>query len=282
MEVQDQVEEVAETDVESQVEEAGEAQDGDIPVEGDAQPESQEVIVTIGDEPAAEEEQGKEPGLVNKLRKLVRERERELRETRRKLNELGTVQTDPVLSPKPTLEAFNFDDEKFIQATEKWVQEKLKIDELKAKVDEENKTAEQAWQTKLSTYHQQADATFGAEVFKEAEDIVIDLFDTVQQGIIVQGAKDPALIVYALGKNDAKARELAAIKNPVDFAFAIARLEGQVKVAGKRPTTQPEGRISGNGQTSGAIGSTLEKLRSEASRTGDYSKVLAYKNKQKG
>jgi len=258
----------------------GEAQDGDIPAEGEAQPEANEVVVTIGEEKPAEDDPEKAPGLVNKLRKLVRERERELREVRRKLND-GAPQKEPELGPEPTLSDHGYDEDKFKAATKKWIEDKIKSDERKAKADQEAKIADEAWQSKLSTY-QQAKTTLGATDFEETEAIVLDLLDTVQQGIIVQGAKDPAIIVYALGKNEAKAKELAAIKNPVDFAFAIARMEGQVKVAGKRPTTQPEGRISGNGQTSGALGSTLEKLRSEASRTGDYSKVLAYKNKQKG
>ena len=81
---------------------------------------------------------------------------------------------------------------------------------------------------------------------------------------------------------EAKAKEIAAIKDPVKFAFAIAKLEAQLKVSTKKPAVQPEGRIQGNARPSGTIDSTLERLREEANKTGDYSKVMEYKRKKRG
>jgi len=136
--------------------------------------------------------------------------------------------------------------------------------------------AEKSWAEKLEAY-QEAKATFKADDFDEAEASVKEVLDQTQQGIIVHGAADPALLIYALGKNEAKAKEISAIKDPVKFAFAIAKLEDQLKVSTRKPATQPEGRISGNSRPSGTIDSTLERLREEASKTGDFSKVVAYK-----
>jgi len=87
-------------------------------------------------------------------------------------------------------------------------------------------------------------------------------------------------LVYALGKNPTKAAALGAIKDPVEFAFAVARLEAQLKVSEKKPATPPETRVTGNGRVSGAVDATLERLRAEAERTGDYTKVSAYKRQK--
>ena len=104
-----------------------------------------------------------------------------------------------------------------------------------------------------------------------------DTFNVTQQGVILQGAKRPELLIYALGKNPAKAKELAAIKDPVKFAFAAAELETKLKVADRKVTTEPERVVTGSARISGTVDSTLERLRAEAEKTGDMSKVLAYK-----
>jgi hypothetical protein len=102
----------------------------------------------------------------------------------------------------------------------------------------------------------------------------------MQQGMIVQGADNAALVVYALGKNPKKAKELASITDPVKFAFAVAKLETQLKISNRKAQTSPERKISGTGRPSGAVDSTLDRLRADAEKTGDYSKVFQYK-KQK-
>jgi hypothetical protein len=99
--------------------------------------------------------------------------------------------------------------------------------------------------------------------------------------MILQGADNPALLVYALGKNPKRAKELASIKDPVKFAFAVARLETQLKVTKRKASSKPEPTISGTGRPSGSVDNTLERLRTEAEKTGDYSKVYAYKQRQK-
>jgi hypothetical protein len=172
-------------------------------------------------------------------------------------------------SKKPTLQDFDYDTEKYEAALIPWYEEDRKRKEESAK-------AEKDWNSRLEEY-QEAKAGFKAEDFDEAEAIALGMLTQTQQGIIVHGATDPTMLMYALGKNEAKAKELAAIKDPVKFAFALAKLEGQLKVSTRKPATQPEGRISGNARPSGTVDSTLERLREEAARTGDLSKVMAYK-----
>jgi hypothetical protein len=89
------------------------------------------------------------------------------------------------------------------------------------------------------------------------------------------------MVVYALGKNPKKAKELASITDPVKFAFAVAKLEAQLKVAPRKTPPPPEGAIRSTAPISGTVDSNLDRLRSEAERTGDYSKVYRYKQQLK-
>ncbi|HSW63922.1 MAG TPA: hypothetical protein VLH56_11545 [Dissulfurispiraceae bacterium] len=241
------------------------------------QEEKEQITVTIGDEPAPEhEDEQPAPVWVKKVRQRNRELEKELREARKKLEEKEAAKAEPAVGEKPTLQALDYDTDKYEQALTSWYDRKRKADEKAAAARAEAEKAEKSWSEKLEAY-QEAKATFKADDFDEAEATVLEVLDQTQQGIIVHGANDPTLLIYALGKNEAKAKEIGAIKDPVKFAFAIAKLEAQLKVSTKKPAVQPEGRIQGNSRPSGTIDSTLERLREEANKTGDYSKVIAYK-----
>ena len=118
--------------------------------------------------------------------------------------------------------------------------------------------------------------------YEDAEAVALETFNVTQQGIVLQGSDNPALIIYALGKNTSKAKELASITDPVKFAFAVAKLETQLKVTNRKAAASPERTInSGGGRISGSVDSTLERLREEALKTGDLSKVMAYKRGKK-
>jgi hypothetical protein len=106
----------------------------------------------------------------------------------------------------------------------------------------------------------------------------METLNVTQQGVVLQGATNPALVVYALGKNPKRAKELAAITDPVRFAFAVAQLEMQLKVTPRTKPPAPERSLpAGTAPVSGGSDTTLERLREEASRTGDMTKVVAYK-----
>jgi len=63
----------------------------------------------------------------------------------------------------------------------------------------------------------------------------------------------------------------------VKLATAIGKLETQLKVSSKKSPPPPEKAIRGSGSGSGSVDSTLERLRAEAEKTGNMSKVIAYK-----
>jgi hypothetical protein len=253
------------------------------PVEPEQQTEeaTEEVVVTIaGESPALEEEEKQAPEWVRNLRKSYRELQREKRELEERLKSVSPApENNPVVAgKKPTLEDCDYDSDKFENELAGWFERKRQSEEAEAKQRAKQQEEQQTWQKKLETYTQ---AKTGLKVsdFQDAEDTVLEALSVTQQGIILQGAQNPAVLVYALGKNPNKAKELAGITDPVQFAFAVAKLETQLSVT-KKQAPPPEKRINGNGSL-GTSNAQLDRLREEAARSGDFTKVLAFKKQLK-
>jgi hypothetical protein len=257
----DIVEEVV-TEIEQNVETVDEAED--------------EVVVSIGEEAPPPEEQAHAPEWVRELRKSHRELQRQNRELQAKLQTAPTETKPVVIGTKPKLEDHDYDADKYEEALTSWFERKRQADELNAKQEADVMNQQKAWQAKLDGYGK-AKAELRVKDYDDAEAVAQELFSITQQGVMLQGADNPALVVYALGKNPKKAKELAEIKDPVKFAFAVAKLEKELKVTSRNAAPAPERVVSGTGRSSGAVDSTLERLRDEAARTGNMSKVIQYK-----
>lgn len=233
------------------------------------------VVVTIGEEsPPSEDEENRAPAWVRDLRKSNREKDRRIRELEGKLQTPAAAPA--AVGDKPTLESCDFDAETFEKALDAWHARKRDADaeaETKRKAEESSR---QQWQERLNTYGK-AKAELKVRDFEDAEGVAQDALSVVQQGVILNGADSPALVVYALGKNPKKAKELAAIADPVKFAFAVAKLETQLKVTPRKSAPPPEKVVRSSVPGSVASAANLEKLTEEARRTGDYSKVFAAK-----
>lgn len=280
IEEQETVEEVVEAPEAEEPEPAGEPTAE--ATEPDEDAVEDEVIVSVGDAPPPQPvEEEKDPRLVNKLRKLLREQERKVREYESKLKAAAPVEpSPPTLGAKPKLEDLDYDAEKYETALAAWFERKRAADEHAAKQKQAEETQRQAWQARLDGYAK-AKASLRVRDYEEAEHAVTDALDVTQQGIIVSGADNPALVTYALGKDSAKLAELKAITDPVKFAFAVSKLETQLKVTPRKPASAPEAVVKSNTRTSGSVDSQLERLRAEADRTGDYTQVFRYKQQLK-
>lgn len=280
IEEQETVEEVVEAPEAEEPEPAGE-QPAEAP-EPDEDAVEDEVIVSVGDAPPPQPvEEEKDPRLVNKLRKLLREQERKVREYENKLKATAPVEpSPPTLGPKPKLEDLDYDAEKYETAIAAWFERKRAHDEHAQKQKQAEEQQRQAWQARLDGYAK-AKASLRVRDYEEAEHAVTEALDVTQQGIIVSGADNPALVTYALGKDSAKLAELKAITDPVKFAFAVSKLETQLKVTPRKPASAPEAVVKSNTRTSGSVDSQLERLRAEADRTGDYTQVFRYKQQLK-
>lgn len=238
--------------------------------------DTEEVVVSIGEEAPPPEEHTPAPEWVKELRKTNRELQRQNRELQSRLQAAPPETKPVVIGNKPKLEDHDYDADKYEEALTSWFERKRQADEINAKQEAEVMNQQKAWQAKLDGYGK-AKAELRVKDFEDAEELAQQVFSITQQGVLLQGADNPALVVYALGKNPVKAKELADIKDPVKFAFAVAKLEKDLKVTNRRAAPAPERIVSGTGRSSGAVDSTLERLREEAARTGNMTKVIQYK-----
>ena len=272
--------EVEEPDVE---EEEVEASDDTDDAEAEAEDDDEVVVSINGVSPDPEdEEETRAPTWVRDLRKQYREEKKRVKELEQRIEHLSQGQ-QPARQPlgeKPTLEAADYDTERYERELAAWYEKKRENDDRLAAVQAERAASQRAWEQQLGSY-QTAKSNLRVRDFDRAEEIVQDTLSVMQQGLIVQGAEDPALLVYAIGKNPVKAKELSSITDPVKFAFAVARLEKDLKVTKRKAASQPEKKISGNGRPSGSVDNTLDRLRAEAERTGDYTKVTQYKRQMR-
>ena len=246
-------------------------------IDGGNSDDHDEVIITIGNEKPKEEDQHA-PEWVREVRKANRELQRENRELKAKL----TVPAEKAvaLAAKPKLEDFDYDSDKYEAALGDWLDVKRKADDQEKKQRDDQDAQQKAWQERLDNYGK-AKSALKVSDYDDAEGIVQESLSTTQQGIILQGAENPALVIYALGKSQKTAKDLAAITDPVKFAFAVAKLESQLKVTPKKSPPPPEKTVQGTARISGTTDSTLDRLRAEAEKTGDMSKVIAYKQQKR-
>lgn len=249
--------------------------------------EEGEFDIQFGEEapPASQsQEQQDAPPWVKELRQQQKELTRENRELKAQLQTQQPQQQPavPTLGAKPKLEDFDYDEGKYDEAIGKWYADKAKVDAAEA--DQRNAAAarQRAIDERLTGYRTEATG-LRVKDFQDVEADVVNALSPEQQGILLAGADKPATLVYALGRYPNKLKQLAQIKDPVRFAFAAAKLEKELKVtnrAANKPA--PEGRVSSSsGAPSGGGEKKLEQLRTEAEKTGDYTKVLAYKRQLK-
>ena len=242
--------------------------------------EIEEVVVSIGEEAPTPEEHTQAPEWVRELRKTNRELQRQNRELQGKLQAAPPETKPVVIGNKPKLEDHDYDADKYEEALTSWFDRKRQADESNARQEAEVVNQQKAWQSKLDGYGK-SKAELRVKDFEDAEEAFQQVSSITQQGVVLQGADNPALVIYALGKNPKKAKELCDIKDPVKFAFAVAKLEKELKVTNRKQVPAPERVVTGTGRSSGAVDSTLERLREEAARTGNMTKVIAYKRQKK-
>ena len=281
-EVEEIYEEEQDVEEELEIEDAAidEVDEGEPEAEEADSEEPDEIVVSIdGEEPPPQEEQAA-PEWVRELRREHRELKKRNRELESRVSQ--SAETNPVvnLGPKPNLEALDYDTEKYEQSLADWYERKRLVDDQQGQVRRAEEEQQQAWNAKLEGYVE-AKTKLKVRDYDDAEEVAQQMFNVVQQGVVIQGAENPALVIYALGKNPKKAKELAAIDDPVKFAFAVAKLESNLKIGNRKASTQPERTVSATARSSGSVDSTLERLREEASKTGNMDKVMAYKRAQK-
>lgn len=268
-------EEIEESAAEEEAEESEEPEDKE-----DKEDSDDELAVIIDGEEASEDEQEEEkaPAWVKELRKANKEDKRRIRELEAELNQVRAPNNSVIeIGAKPDLSDYAFDTDAYDEAMLAWAERKRAVEAKQAQAREEEQAELVKWQNKLNKYGE-AKARLRAKDYDDVEATAQDIFSLAQQAIIVKGASDPALLIYGLAKKPERAKKLAAITDPIEFAFALSKLEEKISVK-KKGVPPPEKQIKGSQPKSGDH--VLEKLRAEAEKTGDYRKILEYKKKIK-
>ncbi len=226
--------------------------------------------VTFGDEP----EDDTAPDLPKRLRDIIKERDKELAILRRRDAEAAELRKpQPIdVGEEPTMESCDWDDDKFKAEWGAWKERSVRA-EL-APVQEDDLAAQakkdvERLNTGLATlaYSDAADMTATAKAALTPQ----------QEFSIATVAKDPATLIYALGKNPAKLAALTAETNPIRFIAAVARMEDSMRV-GKKAVPNPEHIPQGDAMPKSAD-KQLAKLEAEANRTGNRTALIAYRKK---
>jgi hypothetical protein len=262
-----------------------EAEDATNEGENEAAPddtEEEELIVTIGEEtPPQQEEDTKAPEWLRNVRKQNREQAKEIRVLKQQLAQVQPREQTPQLGPKPTLESCDYDADLFERKLDAWKERKIVSDRQQAEARDAEAKRQEYFNSKFEAYSTRKAEVIGKiKDFADVEETVLDALNDTQRGVVLAHAKDPALLLYAIGKDEKRLAELSKLSDPVEFIFAVARMETQMRTQSRKPASAPETRISGSAPSSGSE-TQLNKLREAAEKTGDYTKVIAYKNQLK-
>ncbi len=206
--------------------------------------------------------------------KKVREENRELK---RQLKQRESQQFEQqVLREKPTLDDHDYDSDAFEQDYAQWLTEKQQVD---AQVHAER----QKYQQYHERYKADVDAIKAkAPDYDEVELSVVDVLSEQKQGLLQMLVDNPAKVVYALGKNSPAQLERLSKLDDIQFAKQIVLMEMQMSSKTKsRNQNKPKPKTHELEGAAGGADTRLAKLEAEADRTGDRSKVAAYKKQLK-
>ncbi|WP_033134627.1 hypothetical protein [Acinetobacter sp. MN12] len=254
-------------------------------------PEEGEFFIGIeGEEPQPQDEDHfrgepapewlkRERAEIKAIRKQQRDRERRIKELEAE-NATYRKPAEIELGEKPTLDSAGYDTDEYERQVTDWYAKKAQYDQQEQAKKAEQEKANKNWQDRVSNYEaKKAELKTKHKVrdYDEAEEVARGTLNELQQNMIVMGAKQPELLIYHLGTNPEKAKKLAGITDPIQFAFEAGSLDHQLKVQTRKPQTSPERKVTGSASLSNGIDKRLDELEREAERTGNRSKVIAYK-----
>ena len=216
------------------------------------------------------------PEWVKKVREENREAQRENRRLKQQLEQRNGQVEQQVLREKPTLDDHDYDSDEFEQDYAQWLTEKQQVD---AQVHAER----QKYQQYHERYKADVDAIkTKAPDYDEVELSVVDVLSEQKQGLLQMLVDNPAKVVYALGKNSPAQLERLSKLDDIQFAKQIVLMGMQMSSKTKsRNQNKPKPKTHELEGAAGGADTRLAKLEAEADRTGDRSKVAAYKKQMK-
>ncbi len=244
---------------------------GDVTPEDD---EDGETIITFGD--ADDPEPEPETPLIKQLRQQVRELSKRVKHAPAEVDD----DPEPVIPPRKKLEDFDYIQEELDAYDE--AREKVILATADWKVRQaERERSRQAQQDAQAQAIETQRRALNVPDYEASSQKVRDRLTDTQIGIIINGTDNPAAVIYALGKSETRLDQIAGEGNMAKFAVMLGKLEKDMKVMKRKPAA-PESRVTG-ATASASISSDKElaRLEKEAEKTGDRTKVVAYKRRMR-
>ncbi|MHA1045320.1 phage capsid protein [Enterobacter hormaechei subsp. steigerwaltii] len=227
-----------------------------------AEEQPEEYSLRVGDEeiPLTEEDDDHvdgqpAPQWVKDLRKNNREKDKELRELRRQLEQVQSrpaeqqpQQQSDVIPPKPTLESCEYDEAAFEQAMTDWHEKKSRAEQQMQQKERQQQEYQQRFQQRVEAHKQRA-AKLPVKDYQEMEEIVRAEVPDLHKEILIHCADEGSeLIAYGLGKSQQLRQRVAAETDPIRAAFLLGQISKQVHLAPKpKKAIKPEPEVRGGG-----------------------------------
>lgn len=227
-----------------------------------AEEQQEEYSLHVGDEEIALTEEDDDhvdgqpaPQWVKDLRKNNREKDKELRELRRQLEQVQsrTAEQQPqqqsdAIPPKPTLESCEYDEAAFEQAMTDWHEKKSRAEQQMQQKERQQQEYQQRFQQRVEAHKQRA-AKLPVKDYQEMEEIVRAEVPDLHKEILIHCADEGSeLIAYGLGKSQQLRQRVAAETDPIRAAFLLGQISKQVHLAPKpKKAIKPEPEVRGGG-----------------------------------
>ncbi|MFO6491088.1 phage capsid protein [Hafnia alvei] len=235
----------------------------EVEIDGEqAEEQPEEYSLRVGDEEITLTEEDDDhvdgqpaPQWVKDLRKNNREKDKEVRELRRQLEQIQSKpaeqqqpQQSDVVPPKPTLESCDYDEQAFDAALTDWHEKKGRAEQSKQQQQRQQQENIQRFNQRLQQHNERA-TKLPVKDYRETEEIVRRELPPIQQEILIHAADEGSeLIAYALGKNPQLRQRVAAETDPIRAAFLLGQISKQVSLAPKaKKATKPEPEVRGGG-----------------------------------
>jgi hypothetical protein len=193
--------------------------------EGDDGDAGGETVIAFADETEGEPD---DTPLVKRLRDQLRDAQRTIAKNRR-TPAANDTDPEPTIRAKPRIEEFDYDQDKFDAALDARDAEVTAHAEWKSRAKERETAGSRAAEEQARQLEQQR-KTLGVGDYEERSATVKDRLTDAQLGILINGAQNPARLIYALGRSPAKLDQLAGEDNLARFAVMLGSLEKDIKV----------------------------------------------------
>lgn len=277
-------EEVEDTESSEIDDDANDFEDDDVSDDDEAEPETaedndesddDEVLDFTFDEDGDEDADG-DPYAGQPAPDWVKQLRKENRELKRQVREREAQQQNKALElrEKPTLEAYDYDSEAYEEGLQDWFVEKQKY-------DQQIKAEEERLQNYENRYIQSVDKLRAkAPDYDDVEGVVADVLPPQRQAMIKVLVGDPARLAYTLGKSPKTLDELSKMDD-IQFIKQVTLMEQKMAKPKSRNPAKPKPKSHELTGGAGGGDTQLAKLEAQAAKTGDRSKVIAYKRKLK-